>query len=187
MAGSRWAALAASRHYETAATRYVSDERGNSTSMTQHTPVQQQRGAVAVEFALVMLPVLYLVFGVIQYGMYFYSTQTGSSAVGEAVRRLTVGNCQDPTELRQFLASRLGAAAADQPDDLAIAVAYRDQSSPPVAVPAPGVVGGSVTLTLSFDAVNMHVPFIPLPDDGTVTRSAFGRVEDTASLTDGCS
>ena len=134
-----------------------------------------------------MMPLLYLVFGVIQYGMYFYATQTGTSAVGEAVRRLTVGNCQDPNELRQFLASRLGAASTDNAADLAVTVTYRDQSSPPASVPAPGVVGGSVTVTLGFDALSMHFPFIPLPDDGRVTRSEFGRVEDTASLTNGCS
>lgn len=145
-----------------------------------------ERGAATVEFALVMLPLLYLVFGVIQYGMYFYSTQTGTSAVGEAVRRLTVGNCQDPAELRQFLSSRLGAASTDQAADLGLTVSYMDGSTPPAPTTAPGVVGGSVTLTLSFAVPNMHFPFIPLPDGGTVTRSQFGRVEDTTSLSNGC-
>ena len=133
-----------------------------------------------------MLPLLYLVFGTIQYGMYFYATQTGTSAVGEAVRRLTVGNCQDSTQLKQFLASRLGAASSDSASDLSTTVTYMDGSSPPASTPAPGVVGGSVTLTLTFDAVNMHFPFIPLPNGGTVTRSEFGRVEDTTSLSNGC-
>ena len=41
-------------------------------------------------------------------------------------------------------------------------------------------------MTLTFNAVNMHFPFIPLPDNGKVTRSEFGRVEDTASLANGC-
>lgn len=133
-----------------------------------------------------MLPMLYLVFGIIQYGMYFYATQSGTSAVGEAVRRLTVGNCQDSTQLKQFLADRLGGASTDSAANLSTTVTYRDASSPPAPVPTPGVVGGSVTLTLTFDAVNMNFPFIPLPDGGKVTRSEFGRVEDTTSLTNGC-
>lgn len=144
------------------------------------------RGASAVEFALVMLPMLYLVFGIIQYGMYFYATQSGTSAVGEAVRRLTVGNCQDSTQLKQFLADRLGAASTDSAADLATTVTYMDASSPPAPVPTPGVVGGSVTLTLTFSTVDMNFPFIPLPNGGKITRSEFGRVEDTTSLTNGC-
>jgi len=55
------------------------------------------RGAAAVEFAFVMLPMLYLVFGVIQYGLYFYARESGTQAVGDAVRRLSVGDCQDST------------------------------------------------------------------------------------------
>ena len=147
---------------------------------------RDDRGAAAVEFALIMLPLLYLIFGIVQYGMYFYATQTGTSAVGEAARRLTVGNCQDSTQLKEFLASRLGAASTDSATDLSTSVTYMDESAPPAATPAPGVVGGSVTLTLTFDAVNMHFPLIPLPNGGTVTRSEFARVEDTTSLTNGC-
>jgi Flp pilus assembly protein TadG len=154
--------------------------------MTRRRARRDDRGAAAVEFALVMLPLLYLIFGIIQYGMYFYATQSGTSAVGEAVRRLTVGNCQDSTELRQFLASRLGVASTDSATNLSTTVTYMDGSSPPVPTPRPGVVGGSVTLTLTFDALNMHFPLIPLPDGGTVTRSEFGRVEDTTSLANGC-
>jgi len=150
------------------------------------TPDRDSHGAAAVEFALVMLPLLYLILGIIQYGMYFYATQAGTSAVGETVRRLTVGNCQDSTQLKQFLAARLGAASADSATDLSTTVTYMNGSSPPAPTPAPGVVGGSVTLALTFDAVNMHLPLIPLPNGGKVTRSEFGRVEDTVSQSNGC-
>lgn len=143
-------------------------------------------GASAVEFALIMLPLLYLVFGIIQYGLYFYAMQSGTSAVGEAVRRLTVGNCQDSTQLKEFLAGRLGGSSPDGASDLAPVVTYKTADSPPAATSAPGVVGGSVTVTLTFRAYNLHFPFIPLPNDGNVTREIFGRVEDTTSLADGC-
>ncbi len=133
-----------------------------------------------------MLPMLYLIFGTIQYGMYFYATQSGTAAVGEAVRRLTVGNCQDPIQLKEFLDVRLGASTTDSATDLVTTVTYKDGSSPAVAIPAPGVVGGSVTVTVTFHAVNMNFPFIPLPDKGKVTQTEFGRVEDTTSLTNGC-
>ena len=38
---------------------------------------REQRGASAVEFALVVTPLLILFFGMVQYGMYFYSAQVG--------------------------------------------------------------------------------------------------------------
>jgi Flp pilus assembly protein TadG len=143
-------------------------------------------GATAVEFALIMLPLLYIVFGIIQYGIYFYAMQTGTSAVGEAARRLTVGNCQDSTQLEQFLHDRLGAASTTPAADLNPTVVYKSAASPPSTVSAPGEVGGSVEITVTFSTINMHFPFIPLPDGGHVTRTVFGRVEDTASLTNGC-
>lgn len=146
-----------------------------------------ERGAIAVEFALVVLPLLYLVFGIVQYGLYFYATQSGTSAVGEAVRRLTVGDCQDTAQLKKLLATRLGASSVDRADDLQAAVTYHDQSPSPAPTAAPGVVGGTVTLTLTFQTVDMHFPLIPLPDGGKVTRTGFGRVEDTAALANGCS
>lgn len=147
---------------------------------------RSERGATAVEFALIMLPLLYLVFGVIQYGIYFYGMQTGTSAVGEAVRRLTVGNCQDSTQLKQFLADRLGAASSDSATTLAPVVTYKTATSPATAMPAPGVVGGSVTLKLTFQTIDLNFPFVPVPNDGKVTREIFGRVEDTSPLTNGC-
>jgi Flp pilus assembly protein TadG len=145
-----------------------------------------ERGATAVEFALIMLPLLYLVFGVIQYGIYFYGMQSGTSAVGEAVRRLTVGNCQDSTQLKQFLADRLGAASTETASSLQPLVTYKTAVSPPTDMAAPGVVGGSVTLKLTFQTIDLNFPFVPVPNDGKVTREIFGRVEDTTSLTNGC-
>jgi Flp pilus assembly protein TadG len=148
---------------------------------------QGDSGATAVEFALIMLPLLYLVFGVIQYGLYFYAMQSGTSAVGEATRRLTVGNCQTTSELQQFLADRLGSATTNTAAQLNPQVTYEDAATPPAPTGAPGVVGGSVTLTLTFSTHDLNFPFIPLPNGGDVTRTAFGRVEDTTSTPGGCS
>ena len=58
--------------------------------------LREESGATAVEFALIMMPLLYLVFGVIQYSLYFYSMQSGTSAVGDAVRRLSVVTARRP-------------------------------------------------------------------------------------------
>jgi Flp pilus assembly protein TadG len=143
-------------------------------------------GAAAVEFGLVLVPLLIIVFGIIQYGMYFWAMQAGTNATGEAVRRLTVGDCQDSTQLKQLLSNRLGMATSN-PSGITTTVVYRKGDGTQAITTAPGEVGDNVDLTVTFDALNMHLPFIPMPDGGTVTRHFFGRVEDTTPTTNGCS
>lgn len=151
--------------------------------------MRQQSGAAAVEFALVMLPLLYLVLGVIQYSLYFYSMQAGTSAVGDGVRRLSVGECQNNTDLQNLLSSRLGSGTTASASALAPSVIYTkvnpDGSTSPTV--APGVVGGSVQLSLAYPVLDMHFPFLPLPSHAVVTSSLTARVEDTAATPGGCS
>jgi len=145
-----------------------------------------EHGAAAVEFALILIPILYLVFGLIQYGWYFYAMQSGSSAVGDAARRIAVGNCQTVAEVQTLLKNNLGAATtASTPSGITTTITYTatDGSS----MSAPGQIGGSVTVTASFPSLNMHFPFIPVPDGGTVTRTNVARIEDLDSSQGTCS
>ncbi|HEY3531054.1 MAG TPA: TadE/TadG family type IV pilus assembly protein [Nocardioides sp.] len=130
-------------------------------------------GAAAVEFALVVPLLLVLVFGIIQYGWYFYAMQSGTSATGDALRRLTVGACQDNGELTALVSDDLGAAL--QGSLVAGPPTYKDASGADSATP---VAGGSVTLTVQFDTLDLHFPFLPVPDGGTVIRTQTARVED---------
>ncbi|GAB2753544.1 hypothetical protein GCM10027020_01920 [Nocardioides salsibiostraticola] len=144
-----------------------------------------ERGAAAVEFALVLLPLLTIVFGLIQYGWYFYAMQSGTSATSAAVRELSVGDCQDSSKLSAFVIKRLGGASLSD-DTVQITTVYRNATlgAPPMS--APGVVGGEVEITLRFQTADLHFPFIPIPDDGVVTRTAVARVEDTQPSTNSC-
>lgn len=146
-----------------------------------------QRGAAAVEFALVMLPLLYLVFGIIQYGLYFYGMNSGQAATSDAVRRLVVGDCTNQTELKTFLKTRMGAATPTAASSIVTAVAYKDAAGADVGTPA---IGGSVKLTVSYFTHDVNFPFIPIPGEGAseglITREVFGRVEDTVASTGGC-
>jgi len=147
--------------------------------------LREESGATAVEFALIMMPLLYLVFGVIQYSIYFYSMQSGTSAVGDTVRRLSVGDCQTTSELQAYLYSRLGpATTATSATTLAPTVTYKKADG--TAAVAPGEVGGTVTLALSYPTYDLHFPFIPLPSSGTVSRTVMARIEDTTATTGGC-
>jgi Flp pilus assembly protein TadG len=148
---------------------------------------RNESGAAAVEFALVLLPLLYLVFGLIQYGLYFYSMQAGSSAVADAARRIAVGNCQTIPEVQTLIKDHLGpATTADTASDITTTVTY-SKADGTGTVDAPGQIGGAVTVTATFPTMDMHFPFIPVPGNGTVTRTNVARVEDTTATQGDCS
>ena len=139
-----------------------------------------QHGAAAVEFALIVTPLLVLCFGMIQYGMYFYSAQVGSNTANAAARQLSVGNCQGSGALQSFVDGQLGAASTASAN---ITTAFVN-SDGTTATASTVKTGGTVTLTISFDTLNMNFPFVPFLDDPTVDRTVQARVEDNTD--EGC-
>ena len=148
---------------------------------------RNERAAVVVEFALVMPIFLILVFGVIQYGLYFFAMQSGANAVGEVVRRMSVGDCQGAGTAQTLVYKRLGSAtSAKTASGVTVTQSYtKDDGTTPAS--SPGEIGGTVMLTATFPTVNLHFPFIPVPNSGNVTRSATARIEDITAITGGCS
>lgn len=118
-----------------------------------------ERGGAAVEFALVVPLLVALLFGILQYGYYFWSIETASATAREAVRRYAVGTQQACTE--QEAKSNARSAALSE-----VTV-----SAPPVAPK----VGEVITVTVSFQTLDMHL--VPVPGDGWITQSASARVE----------
>jgi Flp pilus assembly protein TadG len=145
---------------------------------------RDEHGAAAVEFGLVLLPLLYLVLGIIQYGVYFWSMNSGSNAVGDAVRRMSVGDCQAASERQHFLYDRLGQATTSSESQISTTVDY---FAPDGNAGTAAEIGGTVRLTATYDAPNFHFPFIPVPNGGSVTRTFDARVESTEAHTGGCS
>jgi Flp pilus assembly protein TadG len=155
--------------------------------MTRFRRRRDEDGAAAVEFALVLIPLLSLVFGLVQYGWYFYAMQSGSSAVGDAARRIAVGNCTTTSEVKGVIYDHLGAATtASSSSGITTTITYT-KADGSGSVAAPGEIGGSVTVTATFPTLNMHFPFIPVPDDGNVTRTNVTRIEDLDSSQGTCS
>ena len=69
---------------------------------------RNERGASAVEFALVMpIPLIVLIFGLIQYGWYFYVSSSTSGAASNVARRLEVGDCWGADEADLFARKRV--------------------------------------------------------------------------------
>lgn len=142
---------------------------------------RDERGATAVEFALILVPMLVVIFGLIQYGLYFYSAQTGSNTVNAAVRQLAVGNCQTPsTALQDYVTKELGPASTGSLNVTPVWTNPDGSSATATTVQ----VGGTVSLTISFKSYNMHFPFVPFLSDETIKRTVQARVEDT--IDQGC-
>jgi Flp pilus assembly protein TadG len=140
---------------------------------------RDDRGAAAVEFALVLIPVVVLLFGLVQYGLYFYSAQTGSNTVNAAVRQLAVGNCQSSSALQNYVDNQLGAASTDT--DATVTTEFFTPAALPVSVGpviTTDALGGTVKLTIKFHSMNMHFPLVPFLSDSLVSRTAEARVED---------
>jgi len=142
---------------------------------------RSESGAAAVEFALVLVPFLTLVFGIIQYGLYFYGAQSGSHAANSAIRQLSVGNCQSPGTLQTYLDNQLGDGLGNADLTSPNGVTYVDSGGitvSPNTLPA-SAVGGTVTLKFKFSTPNMHFPLLPYLSDSSVTREVQARIEDT--------
>ncbi len=121
---------------------------------------------------------LVILFGLVQYGLYFYSAQTGSSTANAAVRQLSVGNCQAAGALQTYVDNQLGGAKTGA---ATITKVYKnpDGSAPTAPQPANVGIGGTVKLTISFPTVNLNFPFVPFLSDAKIVRNVEARVEDT--------
>ena len=130
-------------------------------------------GAAAVEFALVLVMLLTLVFGIIQYGYYFFQSQAASSTVREASRLAAVGIDSCATFTRS-----VRAAALD--NGLPAGAVWRVS----VTFAGPGVRparGDEAAVTLIYRPTKFGFPFLPFLS-GNDTKKATTRVEDLGTL-----
>lgn len=136
--------------------------------------VPAERGAVAVEFALVMLPLLVLLFGAIQYGLYFWAMQGGSDIARSAARESAVGDgaTNSCADFQADIRSQIGGLSGDT-ESATIRRTYIDAQTP-----ADGVTpGDKVRISVQFKSADLHFPFVPFVHDGLVTSSAESRVD----------
>jgi Flp pilus assembly protein TadG len=126
---------------------------------------KDQRGAAAVEFALVLPIFIAIIFGIIQFGYYFWTAESANTAAREAARRVVVGDCWNSTNMTGFA------------DSFASQTTSVSRSADPASL----AVGDAITITVVADSeiINL-IPGIP----STVTREYVARMEvDTKSTT----
>ena len=134
----------------------------------------EERGATALEFGLVAPVIFLLLFGMIQYGYFFWSLTTASATAREATRRMVVGTDWSTCAETWAVTHARNAAVGDH--DVRVTRAYADADGVPLTRdPRPGDL---VTVTVSFQSLDLGIPFLPLPDGGTVTQSSVNRIQN---------
>jgi Flp pilus assembly protein TadG len=135
--------------------------------MGMRTRGDDERGAAVLEFALVATLLMTILLGIIQYSLFFWSAQSGTALAREAVRRASVGACTD-AELTSYVNTRITGATVSR--------TFLDTTG--ATVPAPGVVGGVVQVSLTFPTHDLNFPLVPLPASPT-TKVVQARLENT--------
>jgi Flp pilus assembly pilin Flp len=123
---------------------------------------RSERGAAAVEFALIAMILFTLLFGIIQFGLWFWAWQAGGHAAREAARVAAVTPCD---------AAKI-VAAGKKPLDGAPTT-----NTPTVDITkvSPVKVGDGITVRVRFTTLDLG--FFP-GFTGAIDKSATSRVEN---------
>lgn len=114
---------------------------------------------------------LLLVFGIVQYGLYFWAVQGGSDIARSAARRAAVG---DPATCATFQSAvRRDIDALTGTGTGATITRTYATTSPTGSVQ----VGDTVTVEVAFDSFDLQLPFLPFVDDGRVATTVETRVD----------
>jgi Flp pilus assembly protein TadG len=136
----------------------------------------QDRGSVAVEFALLLPLLMMFLFGIIQYGYGLFQLQAITSAVSEATQKATTG-ITDCTVFKDTVES-LAQGNGLNPEDLTqVKVEWLTATGTAASIPDPL---GLVKVTVTFAPFKIGIPFVPFPD--TITRSQTGTMQNIVSL-----
>ena len=136
---------------------------------------RSERGAAAVEFALVAVVFFTLLFGMIQYSLYFWSTQSAANAARDAARRGAVG--QTCSDLQTSVASNVKVASGNPTVTRKYYAATTTNFVPANELATP-TNSSNVRIVITYNTLSMNFPFIPLPHNGAVTESSVAKVEN---------
>ena len=134
---------------------------------------RDESGAVAVEFALLVPLLLLIVLGTIQYGSYFYSSQAGSDIARDAARRAAVGDPVSCADFKATVQDGIDAVAGHS----ATTYIKRTYVRRPAGRTGDLLPGDEVTVKFQFQAFDMNIPFVPVPNDGKITSTVKVRLE----------
>ena len=123
---------------------------------------RSEQGAAAVEFGLIAIILFTLLFGIIQFGFWFWSWQAAAHAAREASRVAAVTPCSSSAITTAGTNALNGVPKTNTP-------------SVTISKTSPVKVGDDITVRVEFTTVDMG--FFP-GFDGIVDKSATSRVEN---------
>lgn len=133
---------------------------------------RNESGATALEFGLVFPVVMLLILGILQYGWQFWGLTTAKAVAREAARRSIVGYDWTCTRA-EGLAQAEHASTGSTPPVITRVFRQADGSETTTAT-----FGSIVVVTVTFQSLDMHIPFLPIPNDGLITQTYESRVEN---------
>lgn len=122
--------------------------------------LKKEKGASAVEFALILMPLIVLIFAIFEFGIIFNNWIALTHAAREGVRLAAVD--EDEVFIKQEIVNRAPSVKID-PDDIVID-------------PVHGEIGSPVTVTVTGWPVDLNIPFLN-PKLIVLTSSATLRIE----------
>jgi Flp pilus assembly protein TadG len=123
---------------------------------------RDDRGAAAVEFGLIAMILFTLLFGIIQFGLWFWSWQTAAHAAREASRVAAVSPCDN---------TKISTAGSDALDG----APKTDTPSVTITKTSPVKVGDGITVQVKFHTFDLG--FFP-GFTGAIDKRATSRVEN---------
>jgi Flp pilus assembly protein TadG len=129
-------------------------------------------GATALEFGLVFPVVILLILGILQYGWHFWGLTTAKAVAREAARRSIVGYDWTCTQAEGVLQAEHASTGSTAP---VITRVFRQSDGGETTT---ATFGSIVEVTVTFQSLNMHVPFLPIPNGGVITQTYEARVEN---------
>lgn len=150
------------------------------SSPTPNARRRDHRGAAALEFALLLPILLLLVFGTIQYGMFFWAKQGGSDIARTAARQAAVGKPVTCYEFRRDVLADINSLTGSG-GSATVTRAYQ------TATPSTVQVGDTVTVTVTFTSFDLQIPLLPFVHDGKVTSTVETRVDFVPQQPETCS
>ncbi|MGZ4595490.1 MAG: TadE family protein [Actinomycetes bacterium] len=130
-------------------------------------------GAAAVEFALVVPILLVLVFGIIDYGLYFSDSLATRSGVREGARQGVVGTCADMPCLAQLVKDRIDPIAGGEEF-------VKIQVVDPVTRASAAWGRGKDLVVCAVVRVNGVTGYVPLPGASTTRSRVSMRIEQAS-------
>ncbi len=131
---------------------------------------RDERGASAVEFALIVLPLLTMILGALEFGLALQARTMAGNAAREGVRVASLGGTED--EVRLYSQDSLSVVEGTK----TVTTTCRTATGTTCTLGRPGNSGGTATVTVTIQYRGITGMFPELTDT-TISRTSTMRIE----------